>query len=109
MRLPAAPIAVEPPAPVEPIGDAGDSWDTWTDESRWTVTEEARPTYREKFVPTPEDESAALMFADRRNSCLEGESGPPIGDKSWPRRPAARGYAGTGMSDHDVYRPGCSS
>ena len=41
LRLPPVPIAVEPPAPVEPIGDAGDSRDTWTDESRWTVTEDA--------------------------------------------------------------------
>lgn len=60
----------------------------------------------EPFQPTPEDQAeAALIFADARHSCLSGESGPAIGDRSFPRRPARR-YTGTGMTDLDVHPRG---
>ena len=126
MRLPNTPAkvqapVVEPAPAVEPESEGGDSWDNWDDktDTPWQlgpnaepiepagVQVEGRPTYRERFVPSPEDvAAAAVMFADRRHSCLEGESGPPIGDKGWPRKSAPRRYTGTGIGDQDIYRPG---
>lgn len=60
------------------------------------------------FVPSADDRAeAARIFADSGRSCVFGESGPPIGDRSYPRRKPGPRF--NGISDHDVYRPGAWS
>jgi hypothetical protein len=58
---------------------------------------------RPRFEPTAEEMAeAALLFADNRSSCLEGESAPPLGRPSRPpvRRPAWVGVNNTTDADN---------
>lgn len=71
-------------------------------------TDYPRPARRYTFAPTAEEQvEAAVLLADRRGSCLAGESSPPVGDRGVPRRATAwprRTF--DEPREHDGYAPG---
>ena len=66
----------------------------------------ASATEPQGLLAEPAVVTRVALFADRRGSCLAGESSPPIGDRGVLRRPRPAYRPNNNLTDADVYPHG---